>query len=84
MKPGSGTGYQPWCSAGQPNYNKCNYGERGFRRDCATADGNCATSKYYWAQKIDCGVRCVARSAVLLKPNIVQGFSFNFIEETIT
>ncbi|KAL7724134.1 hypothetical protein ACLKA6_014758, partial [Drosophila palustris] len=24
------------------------YGERGFRRDCATADGNCATSKYYW------------------------------------
>ncbi|KAL7725404.1 hypothetical protein ACLKA6_000165 [Drosophila palustris] len=47
MKPGSGTGYQPWCSAGQPNYNKCNYGERGFHRDCATADGNCASSKCY-------------------------------------
>ncbi|KAM8714822.1 hypothetical protein ACLKA7_001225 [Drosophila subpalustris] len=42
MKPGSGTGYSPWCSAGQPNYNNRNY------RDCATADGNCASSKYYW------------------------------------
>ncbi|KAM8718816.1 hypothetical protein ACLKA7_001514 [Drosophila subpalustris] len=36
------------------------------------------------AQKIDCGVRCVARSAVLLKPNIVQVFRYNFLEELIT
>ncbi|KAM8701963.1 hypothetical protein ACLKA7_001274 [Drosophila subpalustris] len=28
MKPGSGTGYPPWCSAGQPNYNKLNYRTR--------------------------------------------------------
>ncbi|KAL7725279.1 hypothetical protein ACLKA6_007783 [Drosophila palustris] len=27
MKPGSGTGYRPWCSAGQPNYGKRNYRE---------------------------------------------------------
>ncbi|KAL7724670.1 hypothetical protein ACLKA6_012328 [Drosophila palustris] len=30
MKPGSGTGYPPWCSAGQPNYNKRNYRVTGI------------------------------------------------------
>ncbi|KAL7744728.1 hypothetical protein ACLKA6_017222 [Drosophila palustris] len=29
MKSGSGTGYRPWCSAGQPNYSKRSY--RGDR-----------------------------------------------------
>ena len=33
------------------------------------------------AQNIDCSFGCVARSAVLLKPNVVNIFLFNFCEQ---
>ncbi|XP_018304756.1 uncharacterized protein [Mycetomoellerius zeteki] len=35
------------------------------------------------AQKIDCNVGCVARSAILLKPNVICVIIFNFAVRTV-
>lgn len=48
--------------------------------------GNDSHHNFCWncTQNFDCGIRCMARSTILLKSNFVHVFSFNFHKEPIS